>query len=79
MILFSALTVGAVFVIRARRRGESRPYSGLGYPWTPILFLAVSLWILLVSFRDQPRESLSGLAVVATGIPFYYLWNRYRR
>jgi basic amino acid/polyamine antiporter, APA family len=79
MILFSALAVAAVFVMRRRDAGGNRPYSGWGYPWTALLFLVVSAWILLVSFRDQPKESLSGLAVVATGIPFYYWWGRTRR
>jgi APA family basic amino acid/polyamine antiporter len=55
-----------------------RPYTSWGFPWTALLFLVVSGWILLVSFRDQPKESLSGLAVVATGIPFYYWWGRTR-
>lgn len=79
MILFSALAVTAVFVMRRGERGKARPYSGWGYPWTALLFLVVSAWILLVSFRDQPKESLSGLGVVATGIPFYYWWNRKSR
>ncbi len=74
LILFSSLTVGAVYVIRRRTGTERRPYSCWGYPFTPLLFLAASAWILLVCFRDQPRESLSGLAVVASGVPFYYFW-----
>ena len=79
MIFFSALTVGAVFVIRWRRRGEPRPYSSLGYPFTPVIFIAMSAWILIASFRDQPRESLYGFLVVATGVPFFYFWNRRKR
>ncbi len=76
MILFSALTVGSVFLIRLKKPGRQDTYSSWGYPWTMYLFLAVSTWILLVSFRDQPKESLAGLLVVATGIPFYYFWKR---
>jgi APA family basic amino acid/polyamine antiporter len=77
MILFSALTIAAVFVMRWRDRGRAgMGYRSVGHPWTAILFLVVSFWILVISFRDRPRESLLGLAVIASGIPFYLIWNR---
>jgi len=79
LILFSSITVLSVYFIRKKKADEPRPYSSWGYPWTLLLFLAVSLWILVISFRDRPRESLSGLAVVASGIPFFYYWNRSRK
>jgi APA family basic amino acid/polyamine antiporter len=78
MIGFSALTVASVFIHRVRGRGEPLPYSGRGYPWTAAVFLVVSIWILLISFRDQPKEAFSGLAVVASGVPFYFYWRRKR-
>jgi APA family basic amino acid/polyamine antiporter len=77
LILFSALTVAAVYVIR--RRGDIAGYRSWGYPWTMLIFLAASAWILAVSFANQPKESFAGLAVVAAGVPFYYYWNRRRR
>ena len=76
LILFAALTVGSVFFVRRTNPRISDEYSTWGYPWTMLLFLAVSVWILLMSFRNRPRESLAGLGVIATGIPFYYYWNR---
>lgn len=76
LILFAALTVSSVYFIRKRRKSGPAPYSSWGYPWTMILFLVGSLWILAVSFRNQPRESFSGLGVVAAGVPFYYYWKR---
>jgi APA family basic amino acid/polyamine antiporter len=77
LILFSVLTVAAVYVIR--RRGDIAGYRSWGYPWTMLIFLAASAWILAVSFANQPKESFAGLAVVAAGVPFYYYWNRRRR
>jgi APA family basic amino acid/polyamine antiporter len=76
LILFSALTVASVYFVRRKIGTESRIYSSWGYPWTMLLFLAISVWILAVSFRDRPRESLLGLAVVASGVPFYFYWKR---
>ncbi len=79
LILFASLTVSSVYFIR--RKGQQNPgsYSAWGYPWTMLLFLAVSLWILVASFRYRPRESLAGLGVIASGIPFFYFWKRKRR
>jgi APA family basic amino acid/polyamine antiporter len=76
LILFTSLTVGSVYFIRKKHAGQPAGYSGWGYPWTMLLFLAVSLWILVISFRDRSMESLAGLGVVALGIPFFYYWNR---
>jgi basic amino acid/polyamine antiporter, APA family len=79
MVFFSGLTVAAVYVIR-RRNGGARPlYSAWGYPWTPLAFLVASAWILVATFRTRPWESLAGFGVVASGIPFFFWWNRKRR
>ena len=76
MVFFSALTVAAVYVIR-RRNGGARPaYSAWGYPWTPLVFLIASAWILVATFRSMPWESLAGFGVVASGIPFFFWWKR---
>jgi APA family basic amino acid/polyamine antiporter len=75
LVLFSALTVGAVWVTR-RRGAAPDAYSSRGYPWTMLLFLAASGWILAASVRAEPRAALSGLAVVAAGVPFYFYWRR---
>lgn len=76
LIFFAALTVLSVHFVRRKIEANMRPYASWGYPWTMLLFLTVSAWILIVSFKNQPRESFSGLAVVATGIPFFYYWKR---
>ena len=80
LILFAALTVGSLYFVRRRNAGQRGTYSAWGYPWTMLLFLAVSLWILMISlvtsFRQHPYKSLIGLGVVAAGIPFFYYWKR---
>ncbi len=76
MILFSSLTVAAVYFVRRKTGNQYRPYWRVGHNWAPILFLTVCAWILVLSFKNQPREAFSGLAVVASGIPFYYYWHK---
>jgi APA family basic amino acid/polyamine antiporter len=70
--LFTFLTVLGVFVLRWRRPELPRPYRAWGYPFTPLLFLALSAWTLVFIIRDKPHESLWGLATVASGLLIYF-------
>jgi APA family basic amino acid/polyamine antiporter len=70
--LFTFLTVLGVFVLRWRRPELPRPYRAWGYPFTPLLFLALSAWTLVFIVRDKPQESLYGLATVASGLLLYF-------
>ena len=44
-----------------------------GYPVVPVLFIAAATLLLVFSFRDQPRNSLIGSAVILLGIPAHLL------
>jgi APA family basic amino acid/polyamine antiporter len=50
----------------------ARPYRAWGYPLTPLLFLGLSGWTLLFILRDNPTESLYGLATLLVGLVVYY-------
>jgi APA family basic amino acid/polyamine antiporter len=77
--LFSALTVGAVIVLRFKRPDLRRPYKLWGYPFVPVFFVLVSLWIAWGSLVSKPWESVGGVVIVALGIPAYLFWqNRLR-
>jgi APA family basic amino acid/polyamine antiporter len=71
--LCSFLTVMGVFVLRHRRPGLARPYRTWGYPLTPLLFLAVTAWMLWHILCSKPVESLIGLGVAAAGFILYLL------
>lgn len=75
LTLCSALTVFGVFVLRWRRPELPRPYRVWGYPFTPIVFLVISLWMLANMLADSStREySLRGLAIMALGLIVYFL------
>jgi basic amino acid/polyamine antiporter, APA family len=78
--LFSAFTVGAVFVLRWKRPELKRPYKLWGYPIVPLLFILANLWIVWGSVIEKPWESLLGLFIVCLGIPAYLVWqNQLRR
>jgi basic amino acid/polyamine antiporter, APA family len=75
LTLFSGLTVLGVFVLRWRRPNLPRPYRTWGYPVTPLIFLAVSGWMLwhLLENASTREPSLWGLATAALGLVIYFL------
>lgn len=74
--IFAALTVGAVFVFR--RRGELSPYRAFLYPVTPVLFIALSAWIVYSKVRSAPLESAIVAGLLAVGAALYLVANRGR-
>ena len=73
LTLSSFLTVLGVFIYRLQYPEIPRPYKTWGYPIVPIIFLAISLWILIFIFKDKTMESLAGLGTLALGLPIYFL------
>jgi len=73
---FYALGVAAVFVLR-RRPGLVRAYSTWGYPWVPILFLVGSLFLLGNYLLSEPVLFTLDVAVILSGVPVYYAWQRW--
>jgi len=71
--LCSFLTVLGVFVLRRKRPDLARPYRTWGYPVTPLLFLAVTVWMLWHILCSKPLESLVGLGIAVSGIILYLL------
>ena len=76
--IFYTLTVGAVFILRRKLPRAARPYRMWGYPVTPLLFVAVSLWFIANAFVTQPRPSAMACAIVATGALAYFVWRRHK-
>jgi basic amino acid/polyamine antiporter, APA family len=73
-IFFGALAVG---VVRLRGLATYAPvFRAWGFPVAPLLFAAVCLVIVANQIVADPRESASGLALVAAGLPVYYFWTR---
>lgn len=72
LILFSALTVLGVIVLRIREPDLPRPYRTWGYPVTPILFLIVSAMMIFYVVQSKPKESLAGLATILAGLVVYF-------
>ncbi len=70
------LTVLGVFVLRVRDPELPRPYRTWGYPVTPVIFLAVSAWMMWHLLFSHPKESLFGLATMLLGLLIYFASRR---
>ncbi|MGE0555560.1 MAG: amino acid permease [Gemmatimonadales bacterium] len=71
---FFFLAVAGVLVLRRTEPDLPRPYRVWGYPLTPLLFLAISAAYLVTVLHRRPIESLVGLGLTLTGLPFYRYW-----
>jgi APA family basic amino acid/polyamine antiporter len=69
--------IAGVLVLRRTQPDLPRPYKMWGYPVTPLLFLAVALWFLGNMLVTRPVPSLAGLALIASGVPVYFVWRRF--
>jgi APA family basic amino acid/polyamine antiporter len=56
-----------------------RPYKALGYPVVPAIFILFCVSLIIITLLSKPREALIGLALMASGLPFYWYWTRKRR
>lgn len=76
VLLFSAIAVSTVFVLRRRYPDEPRPFKALGYPVAPAIFVATSLVIMVASITSRPGPSLIGAVIIAAGIPLYWILRK---
>lgn len=72
IMLLSSIGSGlAHLVLRRREPTLARPYRTWGYPFVPLVFVVVYSWIAVQIFLSSPARSLTGIAITASGIPFY--------
>jgi APA family basic amino acid/polyamine antiporter len=77
LTLFASLGVTCVIVMRVTRPDLPRPFRTWGYPITPLLFLAVSVWAMVWNFRGRPVESILALVTVLVGgLVFHFTIRR---
>jgi basic amino acid/polyamine antiporter, APA family len=78
LVLFAGVAVLSLFVLRRRDPSAHRPYRALGYPVAPAVFVAASLVMVVNQVWNNPGTSLAGLAVMAAGLPIYFVYQRKR-
>ena len=73
LTLCAMLAVVGVFVLRVRQPDLPRPYRTWGYPVTPIVFLAISAWMLAFTWQQHRGESLAGLGTLLIGLLIFFV------
>jgi APA family basic amino acid/polyamine antiporter len=74
--IFYALAACSVFVYRRRAPAAARPYRVPGYPFTPIVFIAVAMALVGNTIATRPAQAGAGLGIVLLGAPAYLFWRR---
>ena len=75
-LVFYALMVGAVIVMRRKTPAAERPYRTLGYPIVPLIYIALALLLVIDLALLKWKTSGIGYLLVLTGIPVYFLWRK---
>jgi basic amino acid/polyamine antiporter, APA family len=71
-LMFYALTVGAVFVLRLKRAAAPRPYRAWGYPWVAAAYVLAAVAMMLDLLVMKPHYTWPGLLIALSGIPLYW-------
>ena len=76
LMIFNALAVGALLILRRQEPTLPRPYRTPLYPFVPAFYLLVSTVIVGTALYERPVEGGLGIATVLAGTPLYLLWRR---
>lgn len=76
VVLFSAVAVASLFVLRRREPNAPRPFRAWGYPWAPAIFIVASAAMVMNEMVRNGATAFAGLAVIGAGVPVYYFFAR---
>jgi len=74
--IFFVLGAAALFLYRRRRPDAPRPFRTPGYPVTPALFILAAVAVVVNTLAAKPTQGAIELAILATGVPAYFIWRR---
>jgi APA family basic amino acid/polyamine antiporter len=73
VVLFYALTIVGIAVLRKKRPDIERPYKAFGYPVLPAIYIILALTFCVFLIIMKPLYAGAGLGIVLVGIPLYYI------
>jgi APA family basic amino acid/polyamine antiporter len=71
-LLFYIVTIGGLFMLRKKEPDTARPYKVIAYPIMPILYILIATTICAILLVTKTQNTVSGLVIVALGLPIYY-------
>jgi APA family basic amino acid/polyamine antiporter len=75
-LVFYALMVGAVIVMRRKRPDIERPYRTFGYPIVPFIYILIAALLVIDLALLKRNTSGIGYLLVLTGLPVYFIWRK---
>ena len=73
VVLFYALTIAGIFILRKKMPNVERPYKAFGYPVLPAIYIIMAIAFCALLIFYKPTYAGWGLAIVLAGIPIYYI------
>jgi basic amino acid/polyamine antiporter, APA family len=73
VVLFYALTIAGIFILRKKMPNAERPYKAFGYPILPAIYILMAIAFCGLLIFYKPVYAGWGLAIVLAGIPIYYI------
>lgn len=73
VVMFYALTILGIFVLRKKQPNLERPYKAFGYPVLPALYIIMAIAFCVLLIKYKPAFTWPGLIIVLIGIPIYYI------
>jgi basic amino acid/polyamine antiporter, APA family len=73
VVIFYALTIAGIFILRRTRPEVPRPYKAFGYPVLPAIYILMGVTFCILLIWQKPVFAGAGLLIVLIGIPLYYI------
>jgi APA family basic amino acid/polyamine antiporter len=74
--IFYGATAAGVIVMRIKAPDMHRPYKAIGYPVLPAIFALFCLVLVCVTIYREPKQALTGLLLIFSGVPVYLYYIR---
>ncbi len=71
VVMFYALTIAGIFILRKKRPELERPYKAFGYPVLPAIYILMALTFCVLLIIYKPAFTWPGFIIVLMGIPIY--------
>jgi len=78
-LLFYILTVMGLFIFRKKNPDVQTAYKVPFYPYIPALYCLMATFIAINLLIYKPVYTWSGLIIVLSGIPVYYIWGYFSK
>jgi APA family basic amino acid/polyamine antiporter len=78
-VIFETLGVATIFIFRRRMPDAERPYRCPGYPWVPLIYLGLPIYVLIATIINQPMQAMAGLVFIQVGALVYWYWHVWRK